>query len=141
MASGVNPRELTTEEKRGVSEAWDVYLDESSSSSFNDPSCLPREANAWEKYQQYLENAGVIKTLAGYRKQLTKEVKPMSKQNPCSCSTCPAFFASVTPLLDKSISVQPVNLFSLFQILSPCLSNASFIIVVSPELKIVSIVA
>src|SRR6185436_13026013 len=43
----------------------------------------------------------------------------MSKRNPPSFSSRPASFASFRPFSDRSTSVQPVNRFSLFHVLSP----------------------
>src|ERR1700752_919885 len=52
----------------------------------------------------------------------------MSKTYPPSRSSRPASFASSRPRSDKSTSVQPVNRFSLFHVLSPCLRSTSLCI-------------
>lgn len=64
------------------------------------------------------------------------EENPTSKLYPSFLSISPAFLASSAPFSDKSISDQPVNLFSLFHMLSPCLNKTIFFILIPPYSKI-----
>src|SRR5699024_11935559 len=55
-----------------------------------------------------------------------KDVKAISISIPCSFNFFPDVTASVLPCSDKSTSAQPVNRFSAFQTLCPCLHKISF---------------
>src|SRR5450756_67070 len=55
--------------------------------------------------------------------RLRTEMYARSKVNPLSFRSLPAPCASTIPFSDRSTSVQPVNRFSLFHVLSPCRSN------------------
>src|SRR5215207_7818430 len=59
--------------------------------------------------------------------RLSSDVWATSNVYPPSLSSRPASFASSIPLGVRSTSVQPVNRFSRFQVLSPCRRSTSFL--------------
>src|SRR3954464_6069631 len=61
--------------------------------------------------------------------RFSTEVKATSKTNPASPSRRPASRASSTPRSVRSTSVQPVNRFSLFHVLSPWRSRTTLYMV------------
>ena len=58
------------------------------------------------------------------------EVNAKSNWKPSCLRSRPASFASASPFSDKSTSVHPVNLFSLFHVLSPWRKSTNFIFVI-----------
>src|SRR3954463_3037856 len=66
--------------------------------------------------------------------RLSTEVKATSKVNPPALSSSPARLASALPCSERSTSVQPVNRFSLFQMLSPWRSS-TILVMGSPAIE------